>query len=82
MNPSNFMSEDKGLLLDGMFYVWCVGCLIVGIFYSIYSVYELYDLIKRVYGYNKKEIEQKITVAEEQMNRTRKKLRENDIYQD
>ena len=39
VNPSNFMSEDKGLLLDGMFYVWCVGCLIVGIFYFIYSVF-------------------------------------------
>lgn len=77
-NPSQILSCDEGVVLDRILYVLCIGYLIAGIIYFSCSVYELYDLVKRIYGYNKKEVQQKIEVAESQMNRTRKLLRENE----
>ena len=57
-------------------YVWGVGYLLDGIIFFLYSVYELYDLIKRIYGYNKKESIKKINLAKEQMENIKKKMRE------
>lgn len=64
------------LVVDNMLYVLSVGYLIGGIAYFIYAVYELYDLVKRVYGYNKKEVTQKVETAKAELEATRKKMRD------
>ena len=63
-------------VVDRLLYVISVGYLIGGIAYFIYAVYELYDLIKRIYSYNKKETNQKIMMAQAELEATRNKMRE------
>ncbi len=64
------------LIVDSILYVFGVGYLIVGIVYFIYAVYELYDLVKRVYGYNKKDTNQKISIVKTELEVARKKMRD------
>ena len=69
-------NADVLSVVDSILYVLSVGYLIGGIAYFVYAVYELYDLVKRVYGYNKKETNQKIATAKAELEATRKKMRD------
>lgn len=63
-------------VINSTLYVVGAGYLICGISYFIYSVYELYDLVRLIYGYNKKASSYKIEIAKEQLEKTRKKMRD------
>lgn len=76
LNKSLITNIQILLLVDCILYIFSIGYLIGGIGYFIYTVYELYDLVKRIYGYNKKEASQMIDKAKEEMEATRKKMRE------
>lgn len=75
LNNSLVSNIDMLLIVDNILYILSVGYLIGGIVYFIYSVYELYDLVKRVYEYNKKTSNQKINMAKEELEATKKKMR-------
>lgn len=76
--PNSFTSCSENIItiINDILYVLGVGYMIVGIGYFVYSVYELYDLLKRIYGYNQNATNKKISVAKEQMENTRRKMRE------
>ena len=76
LNKSLITNIQILLLVDCILYIFSIGYLIGGIGYFIYTVYELYDLVKRIYGYNKKEASQMIDKAKAEMEATRKKMRE------
>lgn len=75
-NPVISCPENITTTMNNVLYVLGVGYMIVGIGYFVYSVYELYDLLKRIYGYNRNITNKKISVAKEQMENTRRKMRE------
>lgn len=74
-NPISNCPENITTIINNALYVLGVGYMIVGIGYFVYSVYELYDLLKRIYGYNKNTTNRKISLAKEQMENTRRKMR-------
>jgi len=76
LNDSLIGNADILSIVDNVLYILSVGYLIGGIAYFIYSVYELYDLVKRVYEYNRKATDQKIDIAEAELEATKKKMRD------
>ena len=50
-------------IIENYIYIFVVGYMIIGIVFFVYSVYELYDLIKRVYRYNKIDVDSRIKTA-------------------
>lgn len=74
LNSSLIANKNILLVVDSVLYVLSIGYLIGGIVYFIYAVYELYDLIMRIYDYNKKEINHRISIAKAELEATRKKM--------
>lgn len=75
---NSVLASDKymQIIVDSILYVFSVGYLVGGLVCFVYAVYELYDLIKRIYGYNKKEINKNIVMAKAELQATKKKMRE------
>lgn len=60
-------------LVNKILYIIGVGYLIGGIAYFVYAVYELYDLLKRIYQYNARDVQQNIELAEKELKRAKEK---------
>lgn len=75
---NSVLTSNKYILtiVDSILYIFSVGYLVGGIVCFIYAVYELYDLIKRIYSYNKKEINKNIVIAKAEFEATKKKMRD------
>lgn len=72
---NNSLINDAKILevTNSILYVIGVGYLIGGIAYFVYAVFELYDLLKRIYQYNAREIQEQIKLAEKELKRAKEK---------
>ena len=71
---SSLINDAKILeVTNSILYVIGVGYLIGGIAYFVYAVFELYDLLKRIYEYNTRDIQEQIKLAEKELKRAKEK---------
>lgn len=61
-------------MIDEFLYFLVLGYMMAGIGFFVYSIVELYDLIKRVYGYNVKEVGERINKTKHKLSQGKEEL--------
>ena len=61
-------------MIDEFLYFLVLGYMMTGIGFFVYSIVELYDLIKRVYGYNVKEVGERINKTKHKLSQEKEEL--------